>query len=41
MLVGGCALLALTTVHLEQVLPWEANGIASERRGEARDRASA
>src|SRR5262249_57223956 len=41
MLVGGCGLLALTTLHLEQVLPSEANGIAPGRSGEARDRASA
>src|SRR5262249_40358610 len=33
-LVGGCGLLGLATLHLEQVLPAEANGVVSERRGE-------
>jgi hypothetical protein len=41
MLVGGCGLLGLATLHLERVLPPEANGVVSERRGEAPDRASA
>ena len=41
MLVGGCGLLGLATLHLERVLPAEANGVVSERRGEAPDRASA
>ena len=41
MLVGGCGLLGLAALHLERVLPAEANGVVSERRGEAPDRASA
>ena len=41
MLVGGCGVLGLATLRLEQVLPAEANGVVSERRGDSPDRASA